>query len=196
MPMIATLMVGLGCGVGVAFLLARLRWHRSPAESDAPVGFGGWMVLPVLGVTLSPILLAYGIVKWFEQLGTAARFDATAESFRWMLLVQFGVHCATMMVSLMAVWLLFKRMRTFPLAFIAVQVLAMSIQIIDLASLHAMGQDSGPSEVSRLSFRTAGSALWILYMLVSQRVRATFVNPRLTEPIAPVEPALVAPASA
>jgi hypothetical protein len=196
MPMIATLVAGLGCGVGVAFLLARLRWRRSPAEPDAPAGFAGWMVFPVLGVTFSPFVLAYSIVKWFEELGTAAHFDATVESVRWMLLVQFGVLGVTMVVSLMTVWLLFKRMRTFPLAFIAVQVLVLSIQIIDLVSLHAMRADSDPAEGSRIAFRAAVSALWITYVLVSQRVRATFVNPRLAEPMAPVEPALVAPTSA
>jgi hypothetical protein len=195
-PMIATLVAGLGLGAGLAFLLARARSRLAPAEPGAPAGFAGWMVFPVLGVTVSPFLLAYSITKWFENLGTAAQFDATAKSSQWMLLVQFGVLSATMVVSLVAVWQLFKRARTFPYTFIALQSLAAAIEMIDLASLHAMGLASGTYEGNKIAFRIFVAALWITYMLVSQRVRATFVNPRRAEPAAQVEPALVAPVGA
>jgi len=197
-PMIATLMAGLGFGAGIALLLTRLRWRLPKAEPDSPTGLAGWLVLPIIGVWLSPFVLAYSIVNWFHDLGSAAQFAASAENIRWMLLLQFGVLSATIVVSVMTVVLLFRRARAFPFAFIALQVLGLSILVIDMASLFALGDsvDSNPYEKNPLPLRTSVSALWIVYVLVSQRVRATFVNPWRSEPAAPVEPATAAPVGA
>jgi len=177
--MIATLLAGLGVGAALAFWLARPRWRLADAEPNAPKGFSGWLVLPVIGVSCGPFLLGYSIWAWFEQLGTAAQYASTAESVRWMVLLQFGVVGATMPVSLMTAWLLFRRMRMFPFAFIALQVLTGSVLVIDMVTLLSMGESLASSgyEGNRMIMRVLVAALWIGYMLVSQRVRATFVNP-------------------
>lgn len=197
-PMIVTLITGLGFGAGIAFLLARLRWRRPEAEADAPRGFGGWMVLPVIGVSLSPFVAVYSIVKWFKDLGTAAQFATMSGDAQWMLLLQFGVLSVTMAVALMTLWLMIRRVRSFPIAFIALQVLALSVQVIDMASVLALGQslESTPYDGAKIPFRATVAALWIAYMLMSQRVRATFVNPWRATPAGPVEPAAAAPLGA
>jgi hypothetical protein len=189
--MIATLMAGLGFGAGIALLLTRLRWRLPKAESGAPAGLAGWLVLPIIGVWISPFVLAYSIVNWFHDLGAAVQFAAAAANLRWMLLLQFGVLSATIVVSVMTVVLLFRRARTFPFAFIALQVLGLSILVIDMASLFVLGDslESTAYKNNPLPLRTSVAALWIVYMFVSQRVRATFVSPWRSEPAAPVEPA-------
>jgi len=178
LPMVAAAIGGLGLGMWVAFWLAGLSWRLPPPAPDAPEGLWGWMVLPMIGVVISPIGLANNMRTWFQEVGTVATYEATAESLRWMLLLELGLLGVATSVSLITVWLLFKRVRTFPFAFIALQLTVSSVLVMDLAIVLSIGDSSAGEghDGPKLMMRAVVTAIWITYVLVSQRVRATFVK--------------------
>jgi hypothetical protein len=85
-----------------------------------------------------------------------------------------------MSVSVMTAWALYARMRVFPFVFIALQVLTISTMVIDMLTWRVLGDGTASAEYSegKVVMRVLTAALWISYMLLSQRVRATFVNDR------------------
>ena len=194
--MIFALIAGLGVGAAIALWIARLRWRLPDAEPGAPQGLGGWMILPVIGLLVSPVMIAINTRTWFHEIGTSALFAALAEKVQWMALLELGLLGVTTAVSLMALWLLFARKRTFPIGFIALQLLSAAILVTDATMLILLGETLASSGYTArdLVLRPLIMALWIMYVLVSQRVRATFVNPwrfesRVPEPAASAEPA-------
>lgn len=196
--MVGTAVLGLLAGVWLASWIARLRLRLADAEPGAPQGLSGWMCFPVLGVLAAPVVLAANIRTWFRDVGSEAQLSFAGETVRWMMLSQVALMGMALVVSLMTIYLLFKRIRTFPFAFIAIQLLTISVLVIDVAALVMIDKDLasvgyGPAE---LVLRPLATASWIGYALLSQRVRATFVKPWRAEPAAPVEPASAAPASA
>jgi len=191
--MIVTLLLGLGVGVAVSLALARVPWQLPAAESDAPVGFGGWLVLPILGALITPFLMSFNIWKWFGDIGTAEQFDGIATKVQAFLLLEFLTISALLVMSLFTLWFMFRRLRSFPFAFIVLHSGGLLMLVLDLIAIWLQGDHLAKERhqaVVALSTRGVSSLLWITYMAVSQRVRATFIRPERASDL----PAAAAPA--
>jgi transglutaminase-like putative cysteine protease len=166
---------GLGLGVWLAWLLARSHWRLPEPEADAPQGLSGWMVLPVLGVLVSPFVALYSIWGWFRDFAGASQLGGW---IHFLMMVEFLLVCSLLIISLCTAWLMLHRRRTFPVTFIFTQALGIGSLFVDDLALWLMRDLIDPKDGPRfgqLVFRAFIAALWIAYMLVSQRVRATFV---------------------
>ena len=175
LPMIATLMAGLGLGAGIAFLLTRLRWRLPKAEPDAPAGSGR------LAGTADHRRVSLAVrarVQHREMVPGPWQRRAVSRPRRRTL---DGCCCcssvwlsATLVVSVMTVVLLLRRARTFPFAFIALQALGLSILVIDMASLLALGNslDSTPYKEQPVAVPSVGGgAVDCLCARVAARAR-------------------------
>jgi hypothetical protein len=169
--------MGLGAGVALSRMLLRLRWRLPQADDDAPRGLGGWMILPVIGMVASPLVLLITIATWFRDFGRAAQFENLKVSVQWLMLLEFLIISATLTLLIFGIWQMLRRQQTFPFTFILIQVLGLAMGIVDNIGLWQLNSADAPVELGKLTFRGIVDALWITYMLTSQRVRATFVNP-------------------
>jgi hypothetical protein len=177
---LALVMLLVGGLVGTAAAYALMRMRRRPVEPwpDAPVGLEGWMVLPAIAVLLLPFILLNSIRIWFDRMGSEAQFTLIADGAQiWQLalLLLLGVLSVP---SIIAAWLMIKRRSAFPLAFIATQSLLVLALVVDFVAKWKAG-----SMMLTPAFEFAAHAVVVLtlitgavYMLTSQRVRATFVN--------------------
>lgn len=174
--LVGILILGLGLGAWVSRGLARLRWKLPEPRPNAPVGLGGWMVLPVLGVVGTPLFLLYSISVWLRNVTTTEHLGAGIHA---LVAVEFLTVSALLAISLFCIFLMIARYRTFPYAFIFLQALGIALLLMDSVLL-ALLRDAdlateGPS-FGKVVLRVLIVGLWSWYMIESERVRATFVD--------------------
>src|SRR5262249_13163714 len=129
---------------------------EAPSESlRAPAPrIGGWLIIPGLGMAFGPFYLA----------GTLLTVLMTGEGFQLLVVLFLAALLAFFVFAAIA---FFRRLSIAPKLIIALYV------------LNFLGQLSGPADPVRRVFAVVWVGIWIPYFLVSKRVKATFVFPRL-----------------
>jgi len=96
---------------------------------------------------------------------------------QYLLMLEFLLICVRLVLSGYCVWAFFGQDRKFPHTFIAMSSVMMATVLVDAIVLqYAAARDGIPAGDQNLVVVLAAGALWIAYMLISQRVRATFVG--------------------
>ncbi len=121
----------------------------------APTGLGGWLILWGFGMIIATILFAIQFIQ-------AVQSDASIE----MILSAFAVA-----ITLYLIYLYFAKKKAFS---------KFAITLISLSLLLALFDFLTEPDTFRELFRAFGqAAIWIPYLLISKRVKATFINPGL-----------------
>ena len=190
---------------GGAAWLARRAWRWDPAPRPGPAGsprgLRGWLILPMIGVIVSPLRIAKDIVdglpcysagNWAElTVSGNARYSALWAPY---LLGEMAVNILMVAFSLLLVRLYFARRSSLPRAYIGFVVASIGVQALDLGVASWMPGDTAKvmaSNLPTLSRAFVGGLIWSWYFLVSRRVAATFVE-RL-HPGAPATATVAAP---
>jgi len=157
----------------------------SPAKSDGPVGIGGWLILPVIGMFVFPVRVAAILVTdyWplFER-GIWANLTTPGSPVYhplWAPVILYEIACngAFLLFDLVLLILLFSKSRRFPMAFVVFALLNVFFILSDAAlawqipAVAARGLEGAAGEIAR---SLVVAAIWVPYMLVSKRVRNTF----------------------
>jgi hypothetical protein len=185
---------------------AAMRWgyRKDPeprvAPDEAPVGFGGWLILPALGVILGPVVSLYVIVSWapFISAELWQTLPSTVidgyESWAQPVLLGIVVFSGPLLVGhvLLAV-LFFKKRTSAPLAFVILTWFGYLYgeAVVRLVFAGGLDEESTRAQIFAQSIRDGVSTLlWTIYMLRSRRVRATF-RERYRRSVPVAEPAQV-----
>jgi hypothetical protein len=173
--------------------------ERDQAKEDVargPSGLGGWLVLPIIGLFLTLVFAVIWMSRdalptlqgdiW-PQIPTSGRSTITFEVFANLVFI---------VVPIVLLVLLFLKRRLLPrlivgfYAFIFLAVLADSIaifligpQLIPDAGLREEAGWSGSAIAGDIVRAVIMCAIWIPYFLFSKRVKNTFVNPPIPEPL-------------
>jgi len=147
-------------------------------------GLGGWLILPALGLVLTPIRLlfemrdyiyVFSLKSWNQVLAT----DGISPWFQEIAITELILNSAMILFGLVLVVEFFQKRHTLPKLYIAVTAFSVAYLLIDmyLAGVIKEGEnlytDNDRVEVMRAMF---GALIWIWYFSVSRRVRSTFVN--------------------
>ncbi len=133
-------------------------------------GIGGWLLLLAFSLAITPIILSGNAVR---SLHTFSGTDG---------LVGLGVgaiyllrNVVTFLGLLLLNWLFYTRKKVFPRAMLAYYVWIIGTRLLE--ALFLSGAPEGRSALPRLLVLPIINALiWIPYLLVSRRVKVTFVN--------------------
>lgn len=154
-----------------------------PAIPDAPLrirennlqGIGGWLIVLAIGLALGPfaLLLGLGGVLLLFLGPESQRLLAGHPGFGGVLFFQAVASAILLAAFVILNFLFYKKKKIFPRAAMAFLVLNF---VLDVA-VHQMMQQYFPKYPATDAFLSlALAAIWIPYLLISQRVKLTFVN--------------------
>lgn len=148
-------------------------------------GLGGWLILVGIGVVLSPLRIAFemfGLYVGVFQDGVWASLTTPGSGNYIPLIGPLIIGEAMVNVILGCVWvciayLFFSKKRVFPKWYIGVMAFTVGFILVDAAVVKAIlpQEPMFDRDTAReLARSLIAACIWIPYMLVSKRVKATF----------------------
>jgi transglutaminase-like putative cysteine protease len=148
-------------------------------------GLGGWLILVAIGRIVNPIailttmasnLSAYAPETWH----TLTDPSGSAYNSLWapVLIFELLMNLTSLVFSILLLIMFFQRRRTFPVLFIIFMAYAAIAVILDHFStllIPAAAHNTGGVDTT-MARTLVPCFIWIPYMLVSQRVKATFTR--------------------
>lgn len=168
---------------------AESRFATGEHQDERLRGLGGWLVLLGIGVVLAPLQISAAIVTLYSQVFGSGNWQAltTADSDvyhpLWApiiigeLVFNLGMLCATLYLW----YLFFSKSYLFPRAYIVVALATLIFIPFDAWVITFVLPDEPMfDEATARNFGRAlfGSLIWVTYLGVSRRVKATFVEGR------------------
>lgn len=157
------------------------------AEKEDLNGIGGWLILVAIGLIITPLRVAYlllaDLIPIFSNGTWAALTDPGSESYSpyWapLLIGEVVANGLLMAVSAYLLYLFFSKKKVFPVWYMG--VIAFSLVFIPLDAwlvTKALPDEPmfDPDTTKEFSRSILAAVIWIPYMLVSKRVKATFIE--------------------
>jgi hypothetical protein len=155
----------------------------SPEQSWAPTfstgndleGIGGWLILVAIGLAIGPFTLLYGVFTDL-QVFFGARFQAGLAHLPGLTsLILFEAVSNTIFLFALIVLnvMFYGKKRAFPRLMIAYLAFNCVVILIDHFGALRYNPHAGSLAVLR---SVVGTFVWIPYYVVSERVKATFVQ--------------------
>ena len=157
-------------------------------RKSSPSGVGGWLILPVIGLCITPLLAAHTLATELPPAFKSPMWEAFTQpggriySPAWMPYLAWGVAGNLLLVAT-CVYLLFllsRGRKLFPKLIIGLYLFILLSATIDLIMSINVVQAFVPSDGEKAT-ATLGRAIlqcciWIPYFLTSKRVHNTFVD--------------------
>ncbi|MGB3335556.1 MAG: DUF2569 domain-containing protein [Devosia sp.] len=156
---------------------------RLAAAGPGPVGLGGWLFLPTLGMVLTPILAVAGLGDFLPALAPDAGLTAAQTLLVWFELL--GNGAIQIVAPFVLLTLMFQKRRTFPSLFVGWTITNLVFVLVDLVFAYNVFRAyyDSPGVVfwdeatgQSVSRAVIYAAIWVPYMLNARRVKNTFVN--------------------
>ena len=150
-------------------------------------GLGGWLILVGLGVVIGPFRLAYESGPMFYSIFTDGSFEYLTtpgtEAYHQLwgpLLIFEAIYNLLMVLAcLYLIYLFFSKHYLFPKTYIAIVLISAVFIPLDawLGSFVITDEPMFDPATTKEFARTIFTAvIWVPYMLLSERVKATFVE--------------------
>lgn len=161
--------------------------YKSTGDPNKYKGLGGWLILVGLGVVFGPFRILAELVKAYKPIFKDGTWDLLTNplseyynpAFKNFAIFEFTVNGVIILASFYMIYLFFSKKTLFPKMFIWLQVISFVFVLLDalIASSIFPDMQAFDAETTKTLMRIfIYSAIWIPYMLVSKRVKATFVN--------------------
>lgn len=155
------------------------------SENKELKGLDGWLILVAIGLVISPFSLIfdlYSIVQAYQEIPWE-ELDAQAigTALKALVVGEFVVNSILFIFLLLVIRLFFKKHYLFPKAYIVLLVIFLVLIPLDswLVNLLIPAEEVFDFDTLKSTIRIALQCLiWIPYMLVSKRVKNTFVEGR------------------
>lgn len=154
----------------------------APAR-DGPEGLGGWLILPTIGLCLTPL---QGLLQLADYSGLNENLQFLTPAQTAFILVEAVANFAlTVVMPVVLLVMLFTKKRSFPRLYVGWAVANLVFVLLDLIAAKILfGAIYEAAEMNLLDGETAQSlfraivlvGIWVPYMLSSRRVRNTFVQ--------------------
>jgi len=161
--------------------------YNKEEKTNELVGIKGWLILVGFGVLLSPLKLFYELSEAYLPLLQEDTWQQlvfpSSEGYNidlsLVLLGETIFNLLMIMASIYLIYLFFTKKTSFPKLYILILVVSILFIPIDalLVSFIFPEIEAFDSDTVRELIRSVvAGTIWIHYMLISERVKATFVN--------------------
>lgn len=180
----------------ITFWQLAWRWYRrdhAASMSDGaipsvePLRIGGWLFVFAFSISVTPIRMAlelfamegFKLSVWLVLMNPAE--PTFRPSFIPLMMFELAGNIAACIFTLLVAVFFYQKRRVFPMAFIGVFTSIFLFRLLDLVlPEYLLGKEHAPE--SREWFGLIGNffyvLLWSIYMMVSDRVKNTFVRER------------------
>jgi len=150
-------------------------------------GIRGWLILVAIGVVVSLIRILALIMTTYPEILTSGIWEALTvegnDAFHplWapILTAEIIFNSALVLAWLYTAYLLFSRRRGFPNWYIGIAVFSLVLIICDAFAIKLVLPDEpvfDPETLKDVARSASMVLIWVPYMLVSKRARATFTK--------------------
>ncbi len=165
---------------------------NTASSPQIPSGIGGWLLIPLSGLFLSPISVMYDVVSKLiptfrpEIWGRLTSESSSIYHPMWVPLYIFQIigNLFMLLGSIALIILLFRRKKVFPkliitfyiIAFIFLTANFLCISSFPVKLIPAIGVEVVPGLKRDLVSVIVSLFIWVPYFLKSERVKNTFIN--------------------
>lgn len=150
-------------------------------------GLGGWLILVGIGVVMSPFRLLVNLVSTYKPVFENVTWeDLTTEGAEFyvpylssLLVGEITFNVIMFVASIILVYLFFSKHYLFPKLYIGTLVAYLIFIPLDAWVVTKIFPDTeifDPETIKNFSRAIAVGIVWVPYMLLSKRVKATFVE--------------------
>jgi hypothetical protein len=158
----------------------------TPVTIEPPRGIGGWLILPLLGLILTPLLVLFTMVKdllpvfssdiWpvLTTPGSAAYHPLWAVA----IIFEVAANIATICFAIVLLVMFRAKRRQVPKLMVVWYAALLGVQVVDailIAQIPAARDAIDAGDYRDLFRALVFCAVWIPYFLISKRVKNTFV---------------------
>ena len=156
-------------------------------KEQNPEGLGGWLILVGLGIVLSPIRIIAMVFPTYRDIFTNGSWEVLttpgSEVYNplWKPILAGELTINALLVAgwVFIGFLFFTRKRIFPKVYIGILVFTLVFIIADAFSIKSVLPNEpvfDPETIKEILRGAVAICIWVPYMLISKRVRATFVR--------------------
>ena len=150
-------------------------------------GLGGWLVLVGLGIIISPLRIIAQVSPFYWRIFSDGTWKVLttpvtgAYNPLWapILYGEMLINSALVLTWLFIAYLFFTKRKIFPRWYIGILIFTLLFIAVDAMVIKSVLPNEpafNPDTVKVFSQSLIGALIWIPYMLISKRVKLTFVK--------------------
>lgn len=150
-------------------------------------GLSGWLILVGIGIILSPLRMIFTVFPTYYELFsedylailTTPGTEVYSPLWAPILYSEMIVNIILLLLWIFVGFLFFLKKRIFKTYYMGLLAFTLLFIIVDALAYKAVLPDEpifDPDTIKEISRSVVACAIWIPYMLVSKRVKATFIR--------------------
>ena len=183
---LSVLLALISLGTAIFFAIKLYKKYDPAPKGNQNLAIGGWLVLPAIGLTLSPIVLLFQIIGLdFFSGNTWEGLLSYEYPTSFYLVIIYGleiiINMAYLVFVVVVLILFYQKRSNVPILISIVYILAFLVPLIDTLSIDLLIPDLYSSEENNSTYTTIlrsfiSACIWIPYFNISDRVKNTFTN--------------------
>ncbi|MCW8451823.1 DUF2569 domain-containing protein [Legionella quinlivanii] len=150
-------------------------------------GLNGWLILVAIGMVLAPIRIVITLLTTYPQIFSSGTWEALTtkgnEGYNplWgpIIIGELSINFILLMLLLYLAYLFFSKSRHFPKWFIGIAIFSIVFIVADAFAVKMVAPNEpvfDPDTIREFMHSVMVAVIWVPYMLVSKRVKATFIK--------------------
>lgn len=150
-------------------------------------GIGGWLILVAIGIVITPIRIVMLIMTTYPEIFSTGVWEALttqgSEAYNplWapIIIGEILINSGLILVWLYMAYKFFTKSRDFPKWYIGIAVFSLVYIVADAFAIKLVLPNEpifDPDTIKELLRSVIMVVVWVPYMLVSKRVKATFIK--------------------